>query len=158
VACRAKIAAASAFLFLRVCLVSAPIGKLVGSRRKLRLRSDLQLFHDALTLSCNEAGAAAKLSGDLVVCFSFGEAPQQLLLLRRQLFAVRRWYLLLQVGPPIRSNRDSGEITHFAERINLTQRRAATHTRADEPWSAPSGAVRPSPAAACRRRDVVMAR
>jgi hypothetical protein len=99
-----RYAAASAFLFLRVCLVSAPTGKLVGSRRKLRLRSDLQLFHDALTLSCNETGAAAKLSGDLVVCFSFGEAPQQLLLLRRQLFAVRRWYLLLQVGPPIRSN------------------------------------------------------
>jgi hypothetical protein len=71
----------------------------VGSRRKLRFRSDLQLFHDALTLRCNETGAAAKLSGDLFVCFALSEPPQQLLLLRRQLVAVRRWYLPLQVGP-----------------------------------------------------------
>jgi hypothetical protein len=81
---------------------------------KLRLRSDFQFFHDPLTLRCNEIGAAAKLSGDLFVCFALSEAPQHLLLLRRQLVAVRRWYLPLQVGPPIRSNRANGEITLFA--------------------------------------------
>jgi hypothetical protein len=59
------------------------MSKLAGSRHELRLRSDLQLFHDALTLSCNETGATAKLPGDLFVRFSFGEAPQQLPLLRR---------------------------------------------------------------------------
>jgi hypothetical protein len=94
-------------------LFSAPTGELVGSHRKLRLRSNLQLFHDALTLSCNETGATAKLRGDLFVRFSFGEAPQQLFLLRRELVAVRRWHL--QVGPPIRSNgSSSGKITLFA--------------------------------------------
>jgi hypothetical protein len=75
---------------VRVRLVSVPIGKLMGRRHKLRLRADLQLFHDPLTLCCNEIGAAAKLSGDLFVCFSLGEAPQQLLLLLRKLVVVRR--------------------------------------------------------------------
>jgi hypothetical protein len=75
---------------VRVRLVSVPIGKLMGRRHKLRLRADLQLFHDPLTLCCNEIGAAAKLSGDLFVCFFLGEAPQQLLLLLRKLVVVRR--------------------------------------------------------------------
>ena len=91
-------------LFVRVYLVSAPTGKLVGSRLKLRLRSDLQFFHDPLTLRCDDIGAAAKLSSNLFVCFPFGEAPQQLLLLRRQLVVVSRWYSL-QVGLPIRPAR-----------------------------------------------------
>ena len=72
-------------------LVSAlePTGKLAGSRRELRLRTDVQLFHDPLTLRCDEIGVAAKLSGDLFVCFPVGEAPKQFLLLRRQLVVVR---------------------------------------------------------------------
>ena len=97
-------------------MFSAPTGKLVGSHRKLRLRSNLQLFHDALTLSCNETGATAKLRGDLFVRFSFGEAPQQLFLLRRELVAVRRWYL--QVGPPIRSTCGVGKLLSSPEWIN----------------------------------------
>ena len=60
-----------------------PIGKLAGSRRELRLRSDLQLFHERLTLRGDEIGVAAELFGNLFVCFSFGEAPQQLLLVPR---------------------------------------------------------------------------
>jgi hypothetical protein len=67
-----------------------PIGKLAGSRLEPRLGADLQLFHDPLTLRCDEIGAATELSGNLLVCFSSGEAPQQLPLLRRQLVVVRR--------------------------------------------------------------------
>jgi hypothetical protein len=39
-----------------------------------------------LTLRCDEFGVAAELFGNLFVCFSFGEARQQLLLVPRQLF------------------------------------------------------------------------
>jgi hypothetical protein len=44
---------ADGFLFVRVCLISPPTGKLIGSGRELRWRSDLQLFHDRLTLRCD---------------------------------------------------------------------------------------------------------
>ncbi len=65
-------------------LVSPTTSKLADSRRELRLRSDLQLFHHRLTMRCDEFGVAAELFGNLFVCLSFGEAPQQLLLLHRQ--------------------------------------------------------------------------
>jgi hypothetical protein len=54
-----------------------------------RFRSDLQLCQDHLTLRCNEMSAAAELLGNLFVWFSSGEAPQQLLLLRRYLVVFR---------------------------------------------------------------------
>ena len=52
----------------RVGFGLGPIGKLADSRRELRLRTDLQLSHDPLTLRCNEIGAAGELS--LAICSS----------------------------------------------------------------------------------------
>ena len=61
-----------------------PMGKLAGSRRELLWRTDRQLFYDPLTLRRDAVGVAAELAGNLFVCFPVGEAPQQLLVLRRQ--------------------------------------------------------------------------
>jgi hypothetical protein len=61
-----------------------PTDKSAGSLGELRLRSDLQLVHDELTLSRDEIAAAAQLAGNLPVGFSPGEASQQLPLLRRK--------------------------------------------------------------------------
>jgi hypothetical protein len=121
----------------QIVVLFDPVGRLngfvltdksAGSLGELRLRSDLQLVHDELTLSCDEIAAAAQLAGNLLVGFSPGKASQQLPLLRRQTVFFG-WKA--QVTSPIRSSR---KVTFFA--------------REDQ---------RPSPAAACRRR-VVMAR
>ncbi len=92
----------SSYFIVRFCFGScaslssslvSPTGELAGSRLELRLRSDLKLFHDPLTLRCNWFGGAAELSGNLFVCFYLGEAPQQLPLLRRQLISMYQCFL-----------------------------------------------------------------
>ncbi len=65
-------------------------GHLAGHRRELRLRTNLQTIDQELTLRSDESGAAT----ELVVCLSISEAPQKLLLLRRQMqsFHVPRYF------------------------------------------------------------------
>ncbi|MET4040332.1 hypothetical protein ABIC03_002023 [Bradyrhizobium sp. RT6a] len=64
-------------------LPSGPTCKLNGDHRELRLRTDLQTIDHELTLRSDESGAATELSGNLFVCLSVCEAPQELLSLRR---------------------------------------------------------------------------